>query len=158
MKKNLIIVLLCSHLLIGAAGFGLGIYLLPIIIAPVSPSMMEVNEISMKADFSATFSRDLIDSDAFHWGEGKVFIGEESITLMGNLAPGPDYRLYLSPEFLETEEKFTKLKSSMAQVGPINTFENFVVNVPEGIDPSKYNTVIVWCERFGEFITSAKYQ
>ncbi|MDG2733504.1 hypothetical protein P7M77_26085 [Vibrio parahaemolyticus] len=23
---------------------------------------------------------------------------------------------------------------------------------------SEYNTVVVWCETFGEFITSAKYQ
>lgn len=120
--------------------------------------MMEINERSKKAVYSATFTRDLKDSDAFHWGDGQVFIGNESITFMGNLAPGPDYRLYLSPEFLETEERFAELKSSMVQVGAINTFENFVVDVPEGIEPSKFNTVIVWCESFGEFITSAKYQ
>jgi hypothetical protein len=26
------------------------------------------------------------------------------------------------------------------------------------IDVSSYNTVIVWCESFGQFITAAKYQ
>lgn len=52
MKKVLVIVLIFSHLLMGAAGFGLGIYLLPILIAPESPSMSEINEISMNAEFS----------------------------------------------------------------------------------------------------------
>lgn len=87
--------------------------------------------------FLGSFTKDLKDSDAFHWGEGKVFIGNESITLMGNLAPGPDYRLYLSPEFVETEERFVQLKSSMVQVGSVVTFENFVVDVPEGIEPAQ---------------------
>jgi hypothetical protein len=46
----------------------------------------------------------------------------------------------------------------MVRVGDVRTFENFVVDVPPDIDPSNFNTVIVWCESFGEFITSAKYQ
>ncbi|MGF1841695.1 DM13 domain-containing protein, partial [Vibrio clamense] len=50
------------------------------------------------------------------------------------------------------------LKDSMVRIGNVKTFENFAVKIPKGIDVSKYNTVIVWCETFGEFITSAKYQ
>ena len=46
----------------------------------------------------------------------------------------------------------------MARVGDVRTFENFVVPVPADIDPGAYNTVIVWCESFGEFITAAKYR
>jgi hypothetical protein len=74
------------------------------------------------------------------------------------LAPGPDYKLYLSPEFVETEAEFTRLKSRMVRVGDVRTFENFVVSVPESIDVSSYNTAIVWCESFGQFITAAKYR
>lgn len=77
---------------------------------------------------------------------------------MGELAPGPDYNLYLSPEFVETEADFNRIKASMVQVGEVKTFENFVVQVPQGVDPSRYNAVIIWCETFGEFITAAKYQ
>jgi hypothetical protein len=77
---------------------------------------------------------------------------------MGKLAPGPDYKLYLSPEFVETEEDFNGLKSEMVRVGDVKTFENFLVPVPESIDPAAYNTVVVWCESFGQFITAAKYQ
>lgn len=35
MKKS---VLLCTHLAVGAVGFGLGVYALPILIEPDSPS------------------------------------------------------------------------------------------------------------------------
>jgi hypothetical protein len=32
------------------------------------------------------------------------------------------------------------------------------VPVPAGVNPSDFTTVIVWCERFGEFITAAQYR
>ena len=46
----------------------------------------------------------------------------------------------------------------MVRVGDVKTFNNFLVPVPAGVDPSDYTTVIVWCERFGEFITAAQYR
>ena len=47
----------------------------------------------------------------------------------------------------------------MAQyVAEVKSFENFVVNVPSNVDVSKFNTVVIWCESFNEFITAAKYQ
>jgi hypothetical protein len=110
------------------------------------------------ATFTGRFRRDLADSDALHWGEGTVSVSARSIALDGKLAPGPDYKLYLSPEFVETEEAFKRLKLSMVRVGDVRTFENFIVPVGDGVDPSRYTTVIVWCERFSQFITAAKYR
>ena len=104
------------------------------------------------------FTRDLQDSDALHWGEGTLFVGKNSIAFDGKLAPGPDYRLYLSPKFVETEADFEALKSQMVDVGPVRTFENFMVDVPESVNPAQYNAAIVWCESFGQFITAATYQ
>ncbi|MGB5743671.1 MAG: DM13 domain-containing protein, partial [Sedimenticolaceae bacterium] len=100
----------------------------------------------------------LADSDALHWGEGIVSIGQGMVSLQGRIAPGPDYKLYLSPEFVQTEADFIRLKQNMVQVGDVKTFENFVVALPASIDPSAYNSVIVWCESFGEFITAAEYR
>jgi hypothetical protein len=85
-------------------------------------------------------------------------VSRKHIALAGELAPGPDYKLYLSPEFVETEADFKRLKASMARVGDVKTFKNFLVAVPEDVDPAGYNTVIVWCERFSQFITAAKYR
>ncbi len=66
--------------------------------------------------------------------------------------------MYLSPEFVETETDFMRMKAWMARIGNGRTFENFVVRKPDSIDVSSYNTVIVWCEFFGQFITAAKYR
>ena len=110
------------------------------------------------AEFTGEFVRDLEDSDALHWGEGTLSVGRDLISFEGRLAPGPDYRLYLSPKFVETEADFEALKSQMVQVGRVQTFENFMVTVPGGIDPSDYSAAIVWCEAFGQFITAAEYR
>ena len=156
MKKFLLLII--SHVAVGAIGFAGGIYMLPILIAPPAPAEAEVLEIASQAQFTSEFRRDLAGSDALHWGEGIVSVSRSAVSLMGKLAPGPDYKLYLSPEFIETEADFNGLKSEMVRVGDVKTFENFLVPVPESIDPAAYNTVVVWCESFGQFITAAKYQ
>lgn len=153
-----LVLLVFSHALVLAIGFALGIYLLPILTAPPPPSATEVSAVAASQRFTGTFRRDLKDSDALHWGEGQVFIGSNSIALEGALSPGPDYKLYLSPEFVETEADFKRLKASMARVGDVKTFNNFMVPLPASIDPAQYKAVIIWCEAFGEFITAAQYQ
>ncbi|MCW5658366.1 MAG: DM13 domain-containing protein [Burkholderiaceae bacterium] len=155
MKK---LVLVLSHLFALALGFALGVYLLPILIAPAAPSASDVAAQGAGATYSATFRRDLKDSDALHWGEGTVTIGARSIAFAGKLAPGPDYKLYLSPQFVETEADFQRLKASMVRVGDVKTFDNFIVPLPGGVDPARFEAVIVWCETFGQFITAAKYR
>lgn len=156
MKK--FIFLIASHVAVGLLGFGAGIYLLPILTAPAAPSDSEVRAMADGTQFSGQFRRSLEDSDALHWGEGAVFVGREAISLHGRIAPGPDYKLYLSPEFVETEADFIRLKPTMARVGDVKTFENFIVPVPDSIDLNAFNSVIVWCESFGQFITAAQYR
>ena len=155
MKKAL---LLLTHLLMLALGFGLGVYALPILIAPPAPSLDQVQAMAQSASYKARFRRELKDSDALHWGEGDVYVGPRAVTLAGKLAPGPDYRLYLSPQFVETEADFQRLRPQMLHVGSVRTFSNFSVALPEGVDLARYDTVIVWCESFGQFISAAKYR
>ena len=152
------LVLAATH---GAAlviGIGLGIYLLPILTAPAAPSAGDVSAAAGKAEFKGEFKRNLKDSDFLHWGEGTVSVSRTAVALMGRIAPGPDYKLYLSPEFVETEADFNRLKARMARVGDVKTFENFIVPLPAGMDPQAYTAVIVWCESFGQFITAARYR
>jgi hypothetical protein len=155
--KN-VLALAATHGAALVVGIGLGIYLLPILTAPAAPSAGEVSTAADKAEFKGEFRRDLKDSDFLHWGEGTVSVSRGAIALMGRIAPGPDYKLYLSPEFVETEAEFNRLKPKMARVGDVKTFENFIVPLPANIDPAAYTTVIVWCESFGQFITAAKYR
>ena len=152
------ILLIVSHLFAALLGFGAGIYALPILIAPAAPPVSEVQAMADSAEFSGQFRRNLKDSDALHWGEGTVFIGTKAIALEGRIAPGPDYKLYLSPQFVESEADFIRLRSTMVRVGDVKTFENFIVPVPDSIDPNAFTSVIVWCESFGQFITAAEYR
>ena len=123
-----------------------------------SPSAAVLSGAAQHALYTGEFSRDLADSDALHWGEGTVHVGREAISLEGAVSPGPAYKLYLSPEFIETEAAFLARKSEMALVGDVKTFENFIVPVPSSVDPDAYSAVIVWCEAFDQFITAARYR
>lgn len=158
MNTRTTLLLVLSHIAVALGGFGAGIYALPILIAPAAPTMEEIKAATTQVQFTGEFKRGLKDSDSLHWGEGIVSIAPAAISLVGRLAPGPDYKLYLSPEFVETEADFNRLKKSMVRVGDVKTFENFVVALPPGVDATKYTAVVVWCETFGQFITAAKYR
>lgn len=157
MNIRRLLMLTVSHMAFAGVGFAMGIYALPILIAPGAPDAQEINTIAAEALFNGEFRRDLKDSDSFHWGEGLVSVAHDVISHRGRLAPGPDYKLYLSPEFVETEADFNRLKTTMVRIGDIKTFDNFVVPVPSTIDITQYSTVVVWCETFGQFITAAEY-
>lgn len=150
--------LLFSHLAVLALGFGLGVYLLPLLTAPPAPDASALAAHAQQVRWTAQFRRDLRGSDLLHWGEGTVTVAPRSIALAGTLAPGPDYKLYLSPVFVETEPDFLRTRPDMVRVGDVRTFRNFLVPVPEAIDVARYTTVIVWCESFGQFISAARYR
>lgn len=147
-----------SHGLAMAIGFAAGIYVLPILTSPPAPTLGELDDAMAGAAFHGEFRRELRGSDLLHWGEGTVSIGPRAVSLRGRVAPGPDYRLYLSPVFVEDEAEFEANRLRMIQIGAVRTFENFIVPVPPGVDVARYSTVVVWCETFREFITAASYQ
>ena len=153
-----VILAIATHALVGALGFALGVYALPILIAPEPPTLSEVRAATGEHKFEAQFRRDLPGSDMLHWGEGTVYLSDRAVSFSGELAPGPDYKLYLSPEYVDTEADFIRHKASMVRAGDVRTFDNFIVPLPPGLEPSQYNTVVVWCEAFGQFITAARYR
>src|SRR5829696_6181748 len=102
MKVRTAAILFVSHAAVLGAGFMLGVYFLPILIAPPPPPAAAVQAAAKAATYRGEFKRHMGDSDALHWGEGTVFVSAEAISLQGRVSPGPDYKLYLSPEFVET--------------------------------------------------------
>lgn len=156
MKRTVLLV--ATHAAALAVGFALGVYFLPVLIAPPGPSATEVRTAAAEARFTATFRRDQEGSDFLHWGEGTVSVSPRAVSLMGRVSPGPDYKLYLSPEFAGTREEFLKVKAAARRIGDVKTFENFIVPVPRDVDVGRYTTVVVWCETFSMFISSAKYR
>ena len=62
-------------------GFGLGVYILPILTAEKGLSETELAELTSSAQAqtqlrTSEFARDLEGSDAFHWGEGTIYVRE----------------------------------------------------------------------------------
>ena len=153
-----LLVMLITHGAAVAVGFALGVYFLPILTAPKGPDAAMLEEKAQAALYSAELTRDLRGSDFLHWGEGRISLTPTEIVHEGALAPGPDYKLYLLPEFVEHEDEFLPLKDAAVQIGDVKTFDGFVVPVPEGVNLEDYTTVLVWCEAFSEFITAAKYR
>ncbi len=149
---------LATHGLALAVGVGLGIYILPILTAPEGPDPASLQNAAREAQFTGAFSRELEGSDFLHWGEGSISLSANQITHIGELAPGPDYKLYLTPEFIEDEAQFLAVKSEAVRVGDVQMFNGFILDVPKDVDITRYTSVVIWCEAFGEFITAAQYQ
>lgn len=141
-----------------AVGFALGVYLLPILTAPPSPDAAMLEQSAEGAVYTAELTRDLPGSDFLHWGEGTISLTPERIVHEGRLSPGPDYKLYLVPEFVDHEEAFLAVKAASLQIGDVKTFDGFVLDLPPIADLDAYTTVLVWCEAFSEFITAAEYR
>ena len=137
-------------------GFVLGIYFLPILVAdaPVEATIIEAEQ--SKAKKQAVLMRDLEGSDGLHWGEGTLLFSDERVTLMGELAPGPDYKLYLTPEYADTGEKFLAIKDASLSIASIKGFKDFSYLMPAGVDLSDYNSVVIWCESFSKFISAGE--
>lgn len=152
------IIRLATHGIVFLAGFGLGVYLLPILTAPPSIDRQVLAETAKTAEYRTSFTRDLKGSDFLHWGEGQVSVSRTAVVHQGKLAPGPDYKLYLVPDFVDDEASFLKVKAKSLRVGDVKTFDGFMLDLPAGTDIAAYDTVLVWCEAFGEFITAAKYR
>ena len=157
MKKK-IILLISSYIIVFVLGFGLGIYLLPILTSPKSVNIDKIIKLEKNALYKTLFVKDLKGSDLFHWGEAKVTVSKNEIIVNGSIAPGPDYKLYLTKEFVEQEEEFLFIKDKSKYIAEVKTFKNFVITIPENIDINDYNTIVIWCESFSEFITAAKYK
>ena len=166
MTKHLNISLLIGFVLGGIValpvGFGLGTYYLPILVASEGASDAVVAAAKSDAMISATFRKDLKGSDGFHWGEGTLHLtregGQYYFTLEGSVPPGSDYKFYLTPQYVEDEASFLAIKAQSVRVADITGFDNFRVDVPMSIDPTQYPAIIVWCERFSEFITAGRLE
>src|SRR3989344_4335532 len=54
---------------------------------------------------------------------------------------GPDLRIYLASDL--SDDDFIEISKIKATKGNVN------YEIPEGVDTSKYNKVLVWCKAFG---------
>ena len=99
-------------------------------------------------------------SDLLHYDDGEIIHSVENgitdITLQGHVTPGLDYKLYHTPKYVDTKAVFEAIKTQSVRVGDIKAFENFRLPVPPSVNANDYPAVLVWCEKFSMFISSAQ--
>ena len=157
--KRLIYTLVVLAVGIGI-GFAGGVYTLPIIIELRSEQPQEVTlAAAEKSDPIGRFNRDSPGSDPLHWGEGGMRISAGKLIFEDDvkLAPGPDYRIYMSRKFADTKADFAKIKHQAVEVGKLKVFSGpLVFDLPEDFNTNEFDNVIVWCETFSMYIASAR--
>ncbi|MDR6790039.1 hypothetical protein J2Y58_003419 [Sphingomonas sp. BE138] len=152
------LVLATTHVATLSLGFAAGIYALPILTAPPPPDAAALASTGAEALYTGRFERRLEGSDFVHWGEGDVKVSRERIAHIGRLSPGPDYKLYLTPRFVDTKEAFIAVKNKSRRIGDVKTFDGFLIAVPADVDVAAFSTVVIWCEAFDRFISAAEYR
>jgi len=158
MKAQLKLFLLASHLALFGAGIGLGIYILPILTAQENATLSDIEEVKGLAKYNGEFSRNQKGSDALHWADGELFVSDHDIVFEGSIAPGPDYKIYLTKTLATDKESFLAIKKEAILIGELKNFGNFRKAIPAGVNVNQFTAVQIWCERFSKFIGSAKYQ
>tara|TARA_Y200000002_G_C22472733_1_gene575312 strand:- start:170 stop:664 length:495 start_codon:yes stop_codon:yes gene_type:complete len=157
-KRKFKFIQVFTHTISLSIGCMIGIYLLPIMIAPEKPSINEFQKVINSAQFDAVFVKDLKESDILHWAKGQILLSKTEIAFQGKISPGPDYKLYLTKKFVQTKKDFLKIKNQSVEIGEIKSFNGFIISIKKEIDITAYNSVVIWCEAFSRFISAAKYQ
>ena len=154
-RKNLILFGAFNIIFGLLIGFALGIYTLPILTAEKGLNEAEIAGLKVSVKRSGSFVRDLEGSDIFHWGEGVIMVSDEMVWLDGEVSPGPAYRLYFAPAFVETKQDFLAIKDQSVEIGSVGALRNFSLPLPDGVVLDEYPAVVIWCETFSAFITAA---
>lgn len=156
--KRVVAVLLVSHLGVFGLGFGAGVYYLPILTATNNATDGEVQMVKDNARYSGVFSKNQEGSNPVHWADGKLYVSNNEIAFEGTVAPGPDYKIYLTKTQANNKASFLKIKEDSLYIGDLKNFGNFKKAIPNGVNIDEYTTVQIWCERYGQFISSAPYK
>ena len=157
-KRKVSSLLIASHIISLFLGCILGMYLLPILIAPKTPSESEFLNVIDQAKFEAIFVKNIEGSDFLHWGKGQISLAKNTVAFQGKISPGPDFKLYLTRNFIDNKKEFLKVKNQSLLVGDVKSFDGFIIKTEKDLDFSQYSGVVIWCEVFSRFITSAKYK
>jgi Electron transfer DM13 len=96
-------------------------------------------------------------SDPVHWGRGSVVLRTDSVFLQEDfeVGPGPKYHVYLVPR--PNLRSSSDLSGQMfVDLGRLRAFKGSQrYALPPDLDLAKYESVIVWCERFSVLISPA---
>lgn len=96
-------------------------------------------------------------TDPVHYGKGKVTVFGDALRLEADfeVGPGPKFHVYLVPK--STVRASGDVKGTMfVDLGRLRAFkgaQNY--RIPAGVDLTKFQSVVIWCEAFGVLISPA---
>lgn len=140
-------------------GFGvaLGFFLFPFVFPP-PPAVEQLTETDRRGRIVAegTFIH-ANKSDPVHWGKGGVTVRQDSVFLGEDfeVGPGPKYHVYLVPK--ASIRGSGDLSGQMfVDLGRLRAFKGSQrYAIPAGLDLSRFQSVIIWCEQFSVLISPA---
>src|SRR5215813_6494643 len=139
-------------------GFGvaLGFFFFPFVFPPppAAETLAEFERTQLVA--AGTFIH-ANPSDPVHYGKGRVSVYERTVYLESDfeVGPGPAFHVYLVPKASIRSSADLK-DASFVDLGSLRAFKGSQrYPVPAGVNLKDYQSVIIWCERFGVLISPA---
>ena len=139
-------------------GFGvaLGFFIFPYVFPPPAATEQLADADRSKLVASGSFIH-ANPSDPVHYGKGRVSVYEHTVFLESDfeVGPGPAFHVYLVPK--APIRSSSDLKDVMfVDLGGLRSFKGSQrYSIPPGVDLKQYQSVIIWCERFGVLISPA---
>jgi hypothetical protein len=139
------------------AGFAAGIFVYPyIFLADVVANEQLANPESRAVVGRGSFIH-ADPSDPVHYGKGGVTLYGDAVHLAADfeVGPGPKYHVYLVPK--ATIARSGDLAGeAFVDLGRLRAFKGSqVYELPAGVKPADFGSVIIWCEAFGVLISPA---
>ncbi|HXL68950.1 MAG TPA: DM13 domain-containing protein [Xanthobacteraceae bacterium] len=139
-------------------GFGvaLGFFFFPYVFPPPSAAEQLTEADRSRLVASGTFIH-ASPSDPIHYGKGGVRVYEKAVFLEPDfeVGPGPAYHVLLVPKSGIRDSG--EVKDAMyVDLGGLRAFKGSQrYPIPVGVDLAKYQSVVIWCERFAVLISPA---
>jgi hypothetical protein len=139
-------------------GFGvaLGFFIFPYIFPPPAANEQLADVERSKLVASGMFIH-ANPSDPVHYGKGRVSVYEHTVYLESDfeVGPGPAFHVYLVPK--ASIPSASDLKDALfVDLGGLRAFKGSQrYAIPAGVNLKDYQSVIIWCERFGVLISPA---
>lgn len=153
-----ILIFVVGGLLGAVAGFAAGIFIYPyVFLADIVATDKVENPAARKVVAKGTFIH-ANPSDPIHHGRGGLTLYEGLLHLETDfeVGPGPKFHVYLVPEKTVVPET-PVAKTMFVDLGRLKAFkgsQNY--EVPPGVDVTRYDSVVIWCEHFGVLISPAE--
>jgi len=139
-------------------GFGvaLGFFLFPFVFPP-PPAAEQITEADRAALVATGTFIHANPSDPIHYGKGRVSVYRRAVFLEPDfeVGPGPAFHVYLVPKANVRTEADVK-ETMFVDLGGLRAFKGSQrYPIPDGVDLSRYQSVVIWCQHFSVLISPA---